>query len=307
MKKMKTSLKNFLSITSLLVILLCVSFNFQGCGPRTTTTDEDTLDTTGNLVVSDNSVAEIISSVQNPVEMSSLLQKSGVIFAQDLLNKTENNSKYTTSIKKALNLGIYGTDLVHMNIYGKTVSSLLYLKNIQDLANDLKIGQFFDYETLNRLSQNDKNKDSVLYITSSGFDKMSNFLIKEKRSNIAVLISYGTWMETLYLATNIEKVSNKQAVYDRIGEQKRVMDNIVLLLKSYENMADYKEIYKDAILLKNEFDKVNISYDYQPPTTKEVNGALVVIDNSTSNIIITEEIIENIKKQVKVIRTKLVS
>jgi hypothetical protein len=304
---MKTTCRFFLRITFFIVVIFSVSFNFQACGPRTTPTDSDTLDTIGTKVVSDNSVAEIISSVQNPVEMSSLLQKSGVIFAQDLLNKTENISRYTSSIKKALNLGIYGTDLVHMNIYGKTVSSLLYLKNIQDLANDLKIGQFFDYETLNRLSQNDKNKDSVLYITSSGFDKMSNFLIQQKRSNIAILISYGTWMETLYLATNIEKVSNKQAVYDRIGEQKKVMDNIVLLLKSYEKDPNYKEIYLDALALKKEFDKVKITYDYKEPTTKEVNGALIVIDNSTSTININEEIIDSIKKQVKIIRDKLVS
>jgi len=306
---MKTTFKVFLRIAFFIVVLLSVSFSFQGCNQcsHKPTTDDDIIDTTGKPIVSDGTVAEIISSVQNPVEMSSLLQKSGVIFAQDLLNKTENNSKYTTNIKKALNLGVYGTDLVHMNIYGKTVSSLLYLKNIQDLANDLKIGQFFDYETLNRLSQNDKNTDSVLYITSSGFDRMSSFLIQEKRSNIAVLISYGTWMETLYLATNIEKVSNKQAVYNRIGEQKKVMDNIVLLLKSYENLADYKEIYFDAIALKKEFDKVTISYNYQPPTTKEVNGSLVIVDNSTSTININEEIIENIKKQVKIIRDKLVS
>jgi hypothetical protein len=304
---MKTSFKNFLSITLVTAILFIFCFNFQSCGPRKPVADDDTVDTTGNLVVSDNQVMEIISTVQNPVEMSSLLQKSGVIFSQDLLNKTENNSKYTTSIKKALNLGVYGTDLVHMNIYGKTVSSLLYLKNIQDLANDLKIGQFFDYETLNRLSQNDKNKDSVLYITSSGFDKMSAFLIQQKRSNIAILISYGTWMETLYLATNIEKVSNKQAVYDRIGEQKVVMDNIILLLKSYENNADYKEIYGDALNLKKEFEKVSISYDYKPPTTKEVNGTLVIVDNSTSTINISDEVIENIKKQVKYIRNKLIS
>jgi len=304
---MKTSLKNFLSITLVSVILFSVSLSYQSCGPKKPSNDDDTVDTTGNPVVSDNTVAEVISSIQNPVEMSSLLQKSGVIFAQDLLNKTENLRKYTTSVKKALNLGSYGTDLVHMNIYGKTVSSLLYLKNIQDLASDLKIGQFFDYETLNRLSQNDKNKDSVLYITSSGFDKMSNFLIQQKRSNIAILISYGTWMETLYLATNIEKVSNKQAVYNRIGEQKVVMDNIILLLRSYENNPEYKEIYTDAAVLKKEFDKVTITYDYKPPTTKEVNGTLVIVDNSTSTINITEEIIENIKNQVKLIRSKLIS
>lgn len=256
--------------------------------------------------ISEDMIQGVISSVPNPVTMSTLLEKSGVVYSSDLLNPVENIDKYTTNYKKAMNLGTYGTDLVHMNIYDRTVSTVLYLKNIKDLANDLGLSQFFDYETLNRLSENTQNIDSILLITSSGFDRMTNFLLEQKRGSIAILLSYGIWIESLHLATNADKVSNREAVYERIGEQKEVMDNIILLLSAYQHQPEFKELAKNAELLKKEFDKVTITYHYEPPTKKVVDGMLVIVDNSTSEININEEIVNGIAEAVKSIRNKMI-
>ncbi len=256
--------------------------------------------------ISEDMIQGVISSVPNPVTMSTLLEKSGVVYSSDLLNPVENIDKYTTNYKKAMNLGTYGTDLVHMNIYDRTVSTVLYLKNIKDIANDLGLSQFFDYETLNRLSENTQNIDSILLITSSGFDRMTNFLLEQKRGSIAILLSYGIWIESLHLATNADKVSNREAVYERIGEQKEVMDNIIILLSAYQHQPEFKELVKNAEMLKKEFDKVNISYHYKPPTKKVVDGMLVIVDNSTSEININEEIVNGIAEAVKSIRNKMI-
>lgn len=256
--------------------------------------------------ISEDMIRGVISSVPNPVTMSTLLEKSGVVYSSDLLNPVENIDKYTTNYKKAMNLGTYGTDLVHMNIYDRTVSTVLYLKNIKDLANDLGLSQFFDYETLNRLSENTQNIDSILLITSTGFDRMTNFLLEQKRGSIAILLSYGIWIESLHLATNADKVSNREAVYERIGEQKEVMDNIIILLSAYQHQPEFKELVKNAEMLKKEFDKVTITYHYKPPTKKVVDGMLVIVDNSTSEININEEIVNGIAEAVKSIRNKMI-
>jgi len=257
--------------------------------------------------MTDEMVGEMITSVPNPVEMTSLLQRSGVVYSQEILNPATNMSKYNTNFKKALNLGVYGTDLVYMNIYDRTVSTLSYLKNLTDLANDLRVGQFFDHETLSRLSESSKNIDSVLFITNSGFDKMSRYLIEQKRSNLAVLVSYGTWIESLSIATKVKTVPpNKETIYSRIGEQKVVLDNMILLLHSYKSEPNFKELIDDLFDLKKEFDKVKITYVYAEPTMKEVDGMLVIVDNSSSQVIITDEIVEGISNQIEKIRSKII-
>jgi len=306
---MKASKKIFQALV-LTAIVAAYSFQMSSCSSnqREKATDLLSDSTVAETVrMSDQMVGEMITSIPNPVELSSLLQRSGVVYSQEILNPASNISRYNTNFKKALNTGIYGTDLVYMNIYDRTVSTLSYLKNVKDLANDLRVGQFFDHETLSRLSESSRNIDSVLFITNSGFDKMSRYLIEQKRSNIAVLVSYGTWIESLYIATKVKTVPpNKENIYRRIGEQKIVLDNMILLLHNYRSEPNFKELIDDLFELKKEFDKVKITYVYAEPTMKEVDGMLVVVDNSSSHVIITDEIVQGISAQIEKIRTKII-
>ncbi len=298
-------IKKYIGLLSIVCTIMIAFTNCGGNQNKATDLLSDTL-LDSEIAMEPEMIAGIITSVPNPVEMSVLLNESGVVYSADLLNSPSNVGKYSTNFKKALNLGVYGTDLVHMNIYGRTVSSVLYLKNIKSLAEDLSLSQFFDYETLNRLSENNQNIDSVLLITSLGFNNMSNFLVEQERSSIAILIAYGTWIETLHLATNVEKVSNKEAVHTRLGEQKVVMENIMMLLQAFKNQEEFDQLYKDAVKLKEQFDKVTIEYHYAPPEQKEIDGELVIIDNSTSIVNINDDVVESISKEVSNIRSQII-
>lgn len=295
----------------LLVLLAFNSILYTSCNFGS---NDDATDLLNDSVVAsdvrldDSMVGEMISSIPNPVEMSSLLQKSGIVYTQDLLNPVSNISNYNTNFKKALNLGVYGTDLVYMNIYDRTIATLRYLGNVRDLAGDLRVSQFFDYQTLNRLSESSRNIDSVLFITNSGFDNMSNYLIDQDRSNISVLISYGTWIQSMYIATNVQTVPPKSAeIHQRIGEQKKVLDNMLLLLHTYRSDPNFQDLIDDLMKLKRAFDEVTISYVYAEPTMKEVDGMIVVVDNSRSEVNISEETIAKISDIIDEIRNKIIS
>ena len=301
MKKQKT----------ILVILILILGQFiSGCqqGQRQEATDllSDPFQQ-GDLRLNDAMITEIISSVPNPIEITSILQKTGVVYSQDLLNPAGNISNYNTNFQRALNLGVYGTDLIYMNIYDRTVATLRYLSNLRELAGDLRVEQFFDYSTLNRLSESSKNADSVLYITNSGFDKMSRYLIDQGRSNIAILISAGTWIESLYIATHAQTTAaNRETINKRIGEQKKVLDNLLLLMNSYDQSSDFEELIKDLMIVKNEFDNVTITYQYAEPSIKESDGMLIVVDNSRSMVEISDETVQNIARAIAVVRNNII-
>jgi hypothetical protein len=294
-----------------LLLIVFTMFHFTGCknNQRQDATDllNDSL-ISAAVRLDDDVIGEMISSIPNPVEMSSLLQKSGVVYSQELLNPADNITKYNTNLKRALNLGVYGTNLVYMNIYDRTISTIRYLSNVRDLAADLRVEQFFDYETLNRLSESSRNIDSVLFITNTGFDNMNRYLISQGRGNLAVLISYGTWVESLYIATHVQTVPpNRQTINIRIGEQKKVLDNIILLLNTYRQDPNFAELIDDLMRLKREFDKVTISYIYKEPTIEEIDGMVVLVDNSRSEVIITDETIQSIADVIAEIRGKLIN
>lgn len=297
---MKTKLFFILSIASI------ISFSCQNKKNTANDLMKDATIAKSDSGISNQEILTIITTIPNPVEMSTLLYKSKVKFSSSMLNPAENINKYNVNFKKALNMGVYGSDLVHMNIYDRATSALLYLNAIQTIAKDLGVEKFFDSETLNRLSKNSKNIDSVLFITSTGFDKMNRFLQQNDRTSISVLIGVGTWIESLYLATNYEQVGNKDMVYQRIGDQKFVIENIMLMLEKYKGDKNFNELRVQMNGLKTVLDKIEIKYERKEPTTQIINGMPVTTDNSTSKAIVTDDIFKEIASVSKAIRTKII-
>src|SRR5687768_10379428 len=128
----------------LLVVLL------MACGSGNKNEDQalvDALENTDleNEVIS-GEVNDILHRIPSPLEISVLLKQTGKKYNAEFLNSPQNLSRYNTNYKRALNLGIYGTDLGYTNIYEQSQDGIRYMSTIKDLANELNIGQFFEME-----------------------------------------------------------------------------------------------------------------------------------------------------------------
>lgn len=232
---------------------------------------------------------DIVRNIPSPVEMSALLKHIGIEFKGDILNHTANVDKYTTVHKQAINLGIYGADLGYINMYEKTSSSLNYLNAVKTVADQIKVGQFFDFATLKRLSNNKQNVDSLTYITISNFNKMDAYLRDQGRGNLSILMVAGAWLEGLYISCQAAKEHDNPEIVEKIGEQKIVIDDILLLLDVFnkdDSMAPFIAKFNE---LKAKFDEITINETFAEPETKEVDGKLVVVDNSSSSVEVSQE------------------
>jgi len=258
------------------------------------------------LTISEESMNEIIQSLPSPLEIATLIKESGTRFNQDFLNPAENADNYTIDSERALAMGIYAGDLGYINIYEKASYALSYLRAVKKLADDLKIGQFFDISTIKRLASNNNKLDSLLFISTVSFEKMDKYLREQKRSKISVLLVTGTWIEGLSLATQVYNTTGNADLKERIADQKVVLDQILLIVSAYNKDEFFAKISEDLQTLKAEYDQVTITYNYQEPITKEINGRLVIIDNSTTEVDITEEQLVQIGKLVKEIRGRMI-
>ncbi len=63
---------------------------------------------------------------------------------------------------------------------------------------------------------------------------------------------------------------------------------------------------EDMSRLKNIYDKVEIIYTYEESTIEIVDGVMVIKDNSSSTINITNEIVEEITNSTKELRSKFI-
>ena len=259
--------------------------------------------------ISEGVIGDILQQIPSPLEISVLLKESGRKYNSSYLNSPDNTSKYNSSFKKALNLGIYGTDLGYTNIYEQNQDGVKYMASIKELANGLNIGQFFDIETIGRLATNSKNLDSLLLITTQNFNSINHYLQTQNRSNLSVLFLTGGWLEALHITCEVA-ASNpaNQQLQETIGEQKIILENIMLLLSFYkESDPNMASLLTDMGELKSIYDKVNITYTYKESTFEIVDGVMVIKDNSSSSIEITPEDIASIRTTATSIRNKVIS
>lgn len=308
MKLMKINMYNLV-----FVVLLALAFSLTGCqgdGKKSTGDIEIPEDIFGDdkpLLISQEAMGDIIENISSPVEMAALLKSTGVPFSQKLLASTDRADDLNTNFKQALNLGIYGCDLGYLNMYEKTGSVMVNMTTIKSLANELSIGQFFDFNTIKRLATNNENLDSLMYISVSSFNNMDEYLRKSNRSNISSLIVTGMWVEGMYLATQVVKEAPQENVVERIADQKLVLNDLILVLKNYKSDPNFASIVEDIETIKKEYEGVRITYEMGEPEAKEVDGMLIIVQNDKQHIDISDETLNRIIATIETVRNKIIN
>lgn len=256
----------------------------------------------------DELIESILQQIPSPIEISVLLKHSGRKYDRAMLNSPDNISKYNNNYKMALNLGVYGTDLGYTNIYEQNQDGIKYLEPIEQLAEGLNIGQFFEIETIGRLAANSKNLDSLLLLTTKNFNDINEYLGKQSRANLSVLLLTGGWVEAMQITCQLAtKDPNNKVLRDTIGEQKIILEQIIILLGFYKDDENMASLLSDMQSLNGAYEKIRITTEYKAPTQEVVNGVVVVKDNSTTTVDITPQDVENIRTMTNNIRSKITS
>src|SRR5687768_10833408 len=272
-----------------LFLALCMA-----CSSGNKSEDQAFVDALDNTELEDQAISgevnEILHRIPSPLEISVLLKQSGRKYNGAFLNSPDNLSRYNSNYKRALNLGIYGTDLGDTNIYEQSKDGIKYMATIKDLTNELNIGQFFEMETIARLVSNSNNLDSLLLITTQNFNTINHYLQSQNRSHLSVLFLTGGWLEALHITCEVAKSNPDNAqLMEAIGGQKIILENIMHLLSFYkDNDKNMASLLTDMETLKKSFDKVIITSVYKPSTFQVIDGVMVIKDNSSSTVEITQ-------------------
>jgi hypothetical protein len=294
-----------------LIICLVAVGLLAGCGGEKKTDEQEFLNSldsakTKGPAIDDEVISSILQQIPSPLEISVLLKNSGTKYNLALLNSPDNETKYNSNFKKALNLGVYGTDLGYTNIYEQNNDGIKYLSKIKSLADGLNIGQFFDIQTISKLATNSKNLDSLLLITTQNFNSINHYLQTQSRANLSVLLLTGGWVEAMHITCQVAlKDPKNKELKETIGAQKIILEQIVLLYSFYKEDENMASLLKDLEELKVAFDKINITYTYKESKVKIVNGVAVIEDNSTTTIDITDKDVEAITALTTALRNKI--
>lgn len=247
-----------------------------------------------------------IFSIPSPIQTALLVKNSGYAYNKQMLNASDNYTKYDTKYKKALNLGIYGADLGYISLYDQTQDALLYLASIEKLATDIGVADVFNAGLVKRFQQNMGKQDSLLAMVSEAFGKSDAYFKNNKQNDISSLVLVGGWIESVYFAIQASNTTqgNQKDIIRRIAEQKISLQNMVKMLQPYSGQSpEYAQLIKDLSGLSDIFENVEFVYNYVPPTVDPKTRTTTI--NSTSEVKIENGILKEISDKIIAMRNQI--
>ena len=208
---------------------------------------------------------EVYYQVPLPGDFFSNLKSLGLTSKPGILNPSENISKYTTSTDKALNFGVYSTDLFFCSMFDQKADVLSYFNNMKRLADDLGISSVVTDQTIKRIEANLSNKDSLNHITSEVFYDATAALENNGQGATLALVIAGGLTESIYLSTRlVDSYKDGSAAIQLIGDQKFPMDNLFSYFEKYPEDTRIPQVADKLSPLHNVFNSLT-------ETPKEAN------------------------------------
>lgn len=209
-----------------------------------------------------------------PFEVTNLLEKAKAGFIFDITNPPANVTKYATEKSKALNLGIYSADLSYSATYNRTDETNKFLACTNKLADELGIAGVYDQTLLEKVKKYGNKKDSLVALITRVFGQTNDFLAKNNRTQVAVLIATGGFAEAIYLSASLAEVARDNSkIIAVLYAQKDNYEKLMTILTAYTADQNMKPITDDMARLKNIWTNYGIESGKKTPIEKSAEIA----------------------------------
>jgi len=295
---MKTKLSLIPSVLLMITILFSCNHN-----------NTNNSDTSQNYSEFDSSVTEMQGKelvyylFPTPNEIFQRLQLTKIDYNPLITSPPENIDKFLTFRSKALNLGVYITDMAYSVIFERYSNAIKYLETIQILIPEVNISTSTFEDIINRSENNITSRDSLLNISNAIFPDILEYLEdKEMRSTIA-LISAGAYIEAMYIALNTyESYPENNAELDQISELKFPISNLLEQARSTSNDPNVKSIEIYLLEINDIFN--NLSGDL-PNTEVKKESSTEISLLGENNITMDKETFVMLKERINEIRKNI--
>ena len=251
-----TKFNLFRCLNAVFFVLMILAFTTCKSGTDKSTTKELDADEQEPLK------EEVIESVTgyplpSAFEVTKLLNEAGAPYILSISNPASDVGNYFTQTAKALNLGVYGADLSYASTYMMKQETMLYLKASKQLTDEIEISSAFNQTYASRVETNLENGDSLISIISESFTDTYNYLTTNNNDKLAILIMTGSWIEGLYITTQIAATAaDNTALLDIIAHQKSSLKKLLEVMEPVKGDEGVVEISDGLNALKELYDGI---------------------------------------------------
>jgi hypothetical protein len=296
--------KSYYSVAWTVLLAIVITF-FAACGTKKENDAEASREFDEAAKQIKEKVEQAEYDIPPPAEIPYIIQNTGADFNPDIVNDPAKVDDYLVSSKKAaFNLGVYATDIGYLSSYGKTQEALNFMDATLKLTDAVGVQDAIDFSVLERFERNLSSPDSLAGIVNEVIENSDQFLNKNDRTNMAAMVMSGTFIESLYIATQIIDTYPKDMLSDdmrlnvlspmvqMLAKQKESLGDVVDLLESIEDKDDW------IIATTNSMRELYDTYQNFDPMEK--------IRDGKGNEVLNDETLSQLTSQVASIRQNIV-
>ena len=288
------------SIITLFLISIIWVF---GCNSNEETNQND--NAKDSTEVSSEHNVQTFFLVPSPEDVFGFANNNNLVFNKDLLNPTDNISKYDNDIKlQEFNFGVYAADLAYSASFTKNDETIQYLNTVRELSLKIGLAEVFNESLIYRIEHVSPKKDSLITLSNDTYFDIIRYLERNDRPSTLATMAAGGWIECMYLVVNLTPYSESDATIQKIADQKMIVTNLWHFLEQNKDIPSISSLMEDFRSIVDIYEELEVVVDEQtvPKTTDNEN---IIILGGGQKIKISEAQFNNLKKVIIKIRNKL--
>lgn len=247
--------------------------------------------------------AEDLYQMPTPNELFQIVRTMSGEGQKRMMSPAKNVDRYATMPKKALNFGVYATDLVYASNYKVTSEVVRYYLTCKKLGDELGLGGAFSEADFSRLERNLTHGDSLDVISNDAYERAYRRMQDEQMGPTLALVLAGGWMESMHLVTRqVIHFDAADPLVMRVAEQKTSLDHLVDLMEQYKADPNVSETRDNLIKLRDIYDTfpvIRSQHQGASPSGRQILGDDVIV-------IITPEGFKDLVDTLEIMRENII-
>jgi len=256
---MKTS-KSFIKKTTTILLSGMLVISLVNCsgGKKGEPTEDSSTEAKLDKDEVQKKVREIVYPLPTAFEVTEMINKIEASYIIGLANETGNVDKYFTDKDQAINLGVFHADLSYASTYNMKQEVMNYMEASENLVVELGITGAFSINFIDEVEANINNKDVLVDLVSGAFYDTYEYLVKNNKEDLSLLVLAGTWIEAMYISCNVsEMVYHNPELVKVILHQKSSLDKLIELLTPHNEHETIQVVLADLKPIKDIYDGVD--------------------------------------------------
>ena len=214
----------------------------------------------GDLVIGGEEAATAqMYQMPTPNELFGLVRQMAGDGHKRMLNPASNVDRYASLRSRAVNFGVYATDLVYASSFKLNVEVARYYLTSKKLAGTLGLDAAFSDADFVRLESNLASGDSLELISNEAYQKAYERMQEEKMGPVLNMVLAGGWLESMHLVMQqIQAFGHSEPLMARVAEQKVTLEHLLGMMEADKSDADVAAIYGQLATLRGIYDQLNV-------------------------------------------------